>query len=102
LIEVIEDFCAAYKASPFRGRLGGIRFSDQRRLRKQHPAMEKIATYPAPGQCGQKELKGEFSYAHLRVMIDFCKNRVQTNKRVEEGLSYSMLMSIPGLAEAGV
>ena len=32
-------------------------------------AMEKIATYPAPGQCGQKELKGEFSYAHLRVLI---------------------------------
>jgi hypothetical protein len=32
--------------------------------------MEKIATYPAPGPCGQKELKGEFSYAHLRVLIE--------------------------------
>jgi len=33
-------------------------------------AMEKIATYPAPGLCGQKELKGEFSFAHLQISIE--------------------------------
>jgi hypothetical protein len=82
-----------YKPLPLQGKVG-------RGLNAL--AMEKIATYPAPGQCGQKELKGEFSYAHLRVLINFCESRVQTNKRVEEGLSYSMLMSIPGFAEAGV
>jgi hypothetical protein len=48
-------------------------------------AMEKIATYPAPGQCGQKELKGEFSYAHLRVLISFYKagcKRIKGLKKV--------------------
>jgi hypothetical protein len=29
------------------------------------PAKENIATYPAPGRCGQKELKGEFSFVQV-------------------------------------